>query len=117
MVQVQPERPVVPEIDVQEARRRAERGEGVIVDVREPEELAQASVPGAIHITLGQLGSRLNELPHDKQLLMFCRSGNRSSFATEYARNNGYPTAVNVAGGVLAWSEAGLSTEGTGLPS
>lgn len=117
MVQVNSERPVVPEIDVREARRRVERGEGVIVDVREPEELAQAAVPGAIHIPLGHLPARLDDLPRDKQLLLFCRSGNRSSFATDYALRNGFPSAVNVAGGILAWSEAGLPTEGAGSPS
>ena len=108
MVQAQGQRPEVPEIDVHEARRRADSGAGVIVDVREPEELAQAAVPGAVHIPLGQLNSRFGELPTDKQLLLFCRSGNRSAFATEFARANGRDSAVNVSGGILAWAASGL---------
>ena len=108
MIQAQGERPVVPEISVQEAEQRARSGAGVIVDVREPEELEEAAVPGALHIPLGQLAQRAGELPQDKELLLFCRSGNRSSFATEYLRGAGRDDAVNVAGGILAWAEAGL---------
>ena len=108
MIVPQGERPQVPEISVQEAHERAQRGQGVIVDVREDEELAQAAVPGAVHIPLGQLHARAGELPRDKELLLFCRSGNRSSFATDYLRSAGFDSAVNVAGGILAWTEAGL---------
>jgi hydroxyacylglutathione hydrolase len=102
------ERPVVPEVSVQEAWHLAKTGKGVIVDVREPEELAAAAVPEARHIPLGELAQRVEELPNDRELLLFCRSGNRSSFATAYLRANGRQDAVNVAGGILAWAEAGL---------
>ncbi|HET7037845.1 MAG TPA: rhodanese-like domain-containing protein [Thermomicrobiaceae bacterium] len=108
MIQAQGERPEVPEISVQEAEQRARSGQAVIVDVREPEELEEASVPGALHIPLGQLAQRAGELPQDRELLLFCRSGNRSSFATAYLRQAGRNDAVNVAGGIIAWAEAGL---------
>lgn len=101
----------VPEVDVREARRRAERGEAVIVDVREPEELAQVSVPGALHIPLGDLPERASELPRDRELLMLCRSGNRSGRATEYLLRSGFDRTANIAGGILAWVEQGLPVE------
>lgn len=73
---------------------------GFLLDVREPAELAVESVPGAVNIPLGQLRSRLNELPHDKEINVFCRSGQRSYMATRILVQNGFK-AKNVSGGIL----------------
>lgn len=103
-----PGRPVVPSIDVQEAQRRVERGDAVIIDVREDEELAEVSVPGAIHVPLGELPNNIASLPEGKELLMFCRSGNRSAYATAYLQQAGIENVSNVEGGIISWVEAGL---------
>lgn len=103
------ERPTVPEVTVQEASQRAEDGEALIVDVREAYEVAEVAVPDAVHIPLGDLPNRVRELPRDRELLFLCRSGNRSSYATDLAIRAGHESSANIAGGIIAWVEAGLS--------
>jgi rhodanese-related sulfurtransferase len=97
----------VPKISVADAAEQARAGRLVLVDVREPGEIAQAAVPGARHIALGGLAARLGELPAGQTIGFICRSGNRSGTATRSALRAGLD-AVNVEGGVLAWSRAGL---------
>lgn len=94
----------IPEVDVAELARRRERGVPLI-DVRQPEEYAQARVPGAQLIPLDQLPDRLGELP-DGDLLVICRTGNRSAKAVEFLVTQGR-SATNVAGGTVGWIEAG----------
>ena len=74
---------------------------GVILDVREPFELAVENVDDAINIPLGQLRSRLNELPRDKTIQVVCRSGQRAYYATRMLLQNGFD-ARNVSGGMLS---------------
>ena len=62
---------------------------------------------GAVNIPLGQLRARVHELEHDRQVAFLCHSGARSSRATGIAIKAGYD-AVNVRGGVIAWTRAGL---------
>lgn len=107
-MQYAPERPVVPEVTVQEAWERAQRGQAVIVDVREPHELDEVSVDEAIHIPMGDLPARVHELPDDREILFLCRSGNRSSFTTDLAIRAGYPSSRNIAGGIIDWVQANL---------
>lgn len=103
----------VPEIDV--ATLRAKLGEGVpLVDVREDDEFAEARVPGARHIPLGQVPERIGEVPADATVYVICARGGRSARAVEHYRAAGLD-AVNVAGGTLAWIDAGLPTE-SGAP-
>jgi rhodanese-related sulfurtransferase len=95
----------VPEIDVEElARRRAEGA--VVIDVRQPDEYDEAHVPGARLIPLGEVGQRLDEVPGDGEVLVICRTGGRSLKAAEIMVAAGR-RALNVAGGTLAWIEAG----------
>ena len=76
-------------------------GDGVLLDVREMFELAVESVPGAIHIPLAQLRSRLNELPRDREICVICRSGGRAYYATRVLLQNGF-NAKTIAGGMLS---------------
>lgn len=103
-----PQRPLVPEIEPREAWERSERGEAVIVDVRQPEELDQVSVESAVHIPLGDLPTALSQLPRDSEILVLCRSGNRSAYATEYLLQAGFPKVRNIVGGIIDWANAGL---------
>jgi rhodanese-related sulfurtransferase len=103
--------PSVPEVDVREAQRRMQEENAVLLDVREADELREAAVPGALHIPLGQLSQKGNTLPRDRDLLVFCRSGNRSAMATEMLNKNGFDRAMNVSGGIIAWSQARLPIE------
>lgn len=73
----------------------------LILDVREPVELTVESVPGALNIPLGQLRSRLGELPRDREINVICRSGQRAHSATRILLQNGF-NVKNVSGGMLA---------------
>ncbi len=88
------------------------RGDLRLVDVREPRELAEASIPGAVHIPLGQLPARIGELDPDLKYAFVCRTGKRSVAATRIAAKAGLD-AANVRGGVTAWTAAGLPTNTT----
>ena len=95
-------------VDVTEAQRRLTSREALLIDVREPDEWAAGHVAGARHIPLADLPTRLSEIPRDQPVLLFCRSGNRSSKATAFLRGQGYAQATNVEGGIIAWQGAGL---------
>jgi NADPH-dependent 2,4-dienoyl-CoA reductase/sulfur reductase-like enzyme/rhodanese-related sulfurtransferase len=77
--------------------------DGFLLDVRNPQELAVESVPGAINIPLPQLRARLGELPRDREIHVICRSGQRAYYATRILLQNGF-TASTVAGGMLSYS-------------
>lgn len=98
----------VPEIDVDELEKRSANGEPV-VDVREPHEYTEAHVPGAVLIPLTELPERVDDLPTDRSVLLICASGGRSRRAAEFLLRQGVD-AINVAGGTLAWIEAGKPT-------
>jgi NADPH-dependent 2,4-dienoyl-CoA reductase/sulfur reductase-like enzyme/rhodanese-related sulfurtransferase len=74
---------------------------GFVLDVREPFELAVENVEDAVNIPLGQLRSRLDELPRDKTIHVFCRSGQRSYYATRLLLQNGFDVK-NISGGTLS---------------
>ncbi len=78
-----------------------------ILDVREPQELAQARIDGAHHIPLGELVERQGEVPRDRTVYVLCHVGGRSARAAAYLEQQGVD-AVNVDGGILAWYRAGL---------
>lgn len=78
------------------------RGE-LFIDVRTPEEYAEGHVPGSLLIPLGELKARMGEIPKDRRLFLFCRSGNRSANATSTLLQHNYSDAYNVSGGVLNW--------------
>lgn len=82
------------------------RSGAVLVDVRETEEYVEAHVPGAIHIPLGQLPSRLDEVPEGEPVYVICRSGARSLRGAEVLDAAGRQ-ALSVAGGTMGWIEAG----------
>lgn len=100
-----------PTITPQEAADRLEAGSLVVVDVREPAEVGQARIPGAVTIPLGQLPTRLGELDAGTPVAFVCRSGARSAQATKAAAKAGLD-AANVRGGIMAWSRAGLRIVG-----
>ena len=76
-------------------------GDGFILDVREPVELAVEQVPGAVNIPIGQLRSRLHELPRDREIHVLCRSGQRAYTATRCLLQNGFDAHV-ISGGMLS---------------
>ncbi len=78
-----------------------------LIDVRERREVTQQPIKGAIHIPLRELSTRWDELDRGATVAFVCHSGARSRIATRRASKAGFD-AVNVRGGVMAWSRAGL---------
>lgn len=74
---------------------------GLLLDVREPMELAVENVPEAVNIPIGQLRARLGELPRDREIHVICRSGQRAYIATRMLLQNGFK-AKNISGGMLS---------------
>ena len=81
----------------------------VLIDVRTPDEFASGHIAGAINISVQTLPDRLSEVPHDKPIVVYCHSGNRSAQAAVILSNAGYTNIFDL-GGILAWTAAGLPT-------
>ncbi len=88
-----------------------QQGGVVIVDVRELDEYQAGHIPGAVLIPLGQLPKRLQEVPRDTEVILVCRSGNRSHQAYAYLRDQGFTNVHNMPGGMNAWIAAGYEIE------
>lgn len=97
------------EISVADAYAKRESG-AYILDVRQPEEWDQVHIPGATLIPLGELQSRLSEVPRDQEVVVVCRSGNRSQEGRNILKNAGYEQVTSMAGGVNQWQAAGYPT-------
>jgi rhodanese-related sulfurtransferase len=76
--------------------------DAIILDVREKDEVAAGMIPGAKHLPLGELQTRMPELDKNTEYIIVCRSGNRSGLATHLLNAAGY-NAVNMVGGMLDW--------------
>ena len=79
-----------------------------IIDVREPMEIAQGSIPGAVPMPMSTLGNRLSEIGQDEQLVFICRSGARSGQVVSYLAQNGFENVYNLRGGVIGWAQNGF---------
>jgi len=95
------------DISPQEARN-LQAQKALFVDVREPEEFAQAHIEGAALIPLSELADRIGEIPKDQPVVLYCHSGNRSAQAAAWLSAKGYTHLLNLEGGLMAWYQAGL---------
>ena len=92
------------EISTEELRDRLEKGDLVVLDVREPHEVAQAAIKGWVSIPLGQVVERRDELDATRPTAVVCAAGVRSARAIEALTAAGYPgELLNVSGGMRAW--------------
>jgi rhodanese-related sulfurtransferase len=94
-------------ISVSDAAERFAAG-SFLLDVREQSEWNEGHINGAVLIPLGELSTRLSEIPADRDVLIICRSGNRSTQARDQLRSAGYPNTTSIDGGMNAWINAGL---------
>lgn len=96
-------------IEVGQARQMAGQG-ALLIDVREPGEYAEGHAPGSVLIPLGQLQGRLAEIQasRNEPVTLICHSGRRSARAAEILQQAGFSKVYNTAGGMNAWSAAGL---------
>jgi len=77
----------------------------VLLDVRQAEELEIAQLPGAQHIPLNELPSRINELNPEQAIVVLCHHGVRSEMAGRLLERNGFASVAHLTGGIDAWSE------------
>jgi sulfur-carrier protein adenylyltransferase/sulfurtransferase len=95
----------IPQITVKELKRRIDAGEQMqLIDVREPYEFQIAQIGGKL-IPQNDVPQRLAEIDRDREVVVHCRSGARSQRIAEFLKQAGYPRVVNLAGGILAWSD------------
>jgi adenylyltransferase/sulfurtransferase len=92
------------EVDVATAHGMLREGTAELLDVREPFEHAICQIAGSRLVPMRQIPESLTSLPREQPLLVLCHHGGRSRRVTEFLRANGFPHAINIAGGIEAWA-------------
>lgn len=95
------------EISAQELSEILTTRPTVMVDVRNPDEVARGVIAGAIHIPLAMLPLQFDSLKKADNIVFYCHSGVRSAHAASFAASKGLKNVQNLTGGVLAWARAG----------
>lgn len=101
-----------PSVSPMQATIMMNREDALLLDVREATEFTKGRIPAARNIPLPQLDKRMTELDKfkDKAIIVNCASGTRSGAACGLLRKNGHAKVFSLAGGLLAWEQAGLPT-------
>ena len=99
----------IKQVSVEEVMDMQQRGEKVtFLDVRDLQEVNLGKIPGTVHVSRGNLETKIEALiPRDANVVIYCASGNRSAFAAETLAQMGYTHVASMAGGFRAWAEAG----------
>lgn len=97
------------EVTPEEVRDHVQTGQLYVLDVRYEKELVEGHIPEAKHVMLGLLPMRLPELPHDKPILVQCKSGRRSAIGVSFLQANGFKDVRNLTGGYDEWVKQGLT--------
>ncbi|MBK5931678.1 rhodanese-like domain-containing protein [Halochromatium salexigens] len=101
---------MVTEIDSETLKSRLSQGDDILlVDVRTPSEVAQGALPNAIHIPMAVIPVRAAELPRDRDMVVYCRSGARSYHCCQFLAQQGFDNALNLRGGIIAWARHGYA--------
>lgn len=82
-----------------------------VLDVREQWEYDEGHIPGVTLIPMAEISNRLSEIPTDQEVIVTCRTGNRSSQVADFLRQQGFENIHNMEGGIVAWEAAGLPVE------
>ena len=98
------------EVNVARAAELRDQG-AFMLDVREPVEWQELHIPGATLIPLGELASRVSEVPKDQPIVVYCRSGNRSQSGRDILKQAGFQNVTSMAGGVNDWYASGYEVE------
>lgn len=89
---------------------RERTADQIWIDVRQPQEWAEGTIPDIQRIQLDQLPQALSTLDKDKTYVMVCRSGGRSGRACQTMEQAGFTKLINFDGGMLSWYQAGFPT-------
>lgn len=81
--------------------------DAILIDVREPDEWTAGHVPGSVHLPMMEVPGRLGEIPNAGDVIIVCRSGQRSANVVMYLLGNGWDNVRNLTGGLHEWDAAG----------
>ncbi|AKB86124.1 rhodanese-like domain-containing protein [Methanococcoides methylutens] len=95
------------DVSVKEAKEMIDSGDVFLLDVRSVGEFETEHIEGAVNINVNELSSRLDEVPRDETILVYCRSGSRSVTASNILVDAGYTDVYNMLGGINEWKAAG----------
>ncbi len=98
-------------ISPKEAKTLADGSQATIVDIREADERTTERIPGSVHIPMTQLLQRKEELSSYPAAILQCASGSRSMMAAQFLEAQGLPNILDLAGGLIAWGDAGLPVD------
>jgi rhodanese-related sulfurtransferase len=98
------------EVSVEDAYQIRENG-AFVLDVRELSEWEDGHIPDATLIPLGELESRMDEIPTEREVLIVCRSGNRSAQARDILKDAGFTNVTSMAGGMNQWISKSYDVE------
>ena len=103
----------ITEVSAQEAHEQTQRGEAVLIDVREEAEFRQGHAEGAKHLSKGVIEVEIEEQVADpnQPIIAYCGGGSRSALVADNLQKMGYTNVRSLAGGMRAWKEAGLPAE------
>ena len=103
----------ITEVTAQQVMALQQTGQPVtLLDVRDLQEVNLGKIPGALHISRGNLETKVEALiARDARIIVYCASGNRSAFAADTLHEMGYAHVASMAGGFRAWAEAGGDVE------
>jgi rhodanese-related sulfurtransferase len=103
------------EIASSELKARIEAGDNVeILDIRSDVEIAQGVLPQAQHLPMHLIPLKMNDLPKDRDVILYCRSGARSYQACAYLAQQGVDNVINLSGGIIDWARQGFEI---GIPA
>lgn len=91
---------MVRSVSSKEALKLVKEGRILILDVRTPMENAASRIRNSLHIPLNELPSRIDEIPRDRPILVYCHSGNRSVFASRLLEASGFREVLNLSEGI-----------------
>lgn len=98
----------VKEIDAADLHARIEAGEDIaLIDIRSDAEVAQGVLPHAEHLSMHLIPLRMHDLPKDRDVILYCRSGARSYHACNFLVQQGIDNVVNLRGGIISWARSG----------
>lgn len=101
------------QVNVAEAQVLYKRGGVTFLDVRDQPEVNLGKIPGAVHISRGNLETNIEAVvPRDAEVVIYCASGNRSAFAADTMQQMGYANVCSLAGGIRGWAESGGDIDG-----
>ncbi len=97
-------------VTAEQAREAVVAESALLVDVRDESEFAAGHIPGVVHVHLGTLEDRLDEIPRDRPIVVQCRSGNRSAIGQSLLLAHGFADVRNLEDGILGWAAQGFET-------